>query len=266
MTDQSYLPSLTQAGLTPQQAAVYETLVKMGATPARKLALESKLSRPLAYKVLDELIEQGLVEKQDKPGAVAKFLAAHPLKLKEIADKRFEAAQTAKIALDGAMGKLISDFNLQSGKPGVRFFEGREGVKEVLWDTLTSKERLRSYADIEAIAKYARDINTEYVNARKKYDVKKDMIVLDTPGSRQFLGARYPEIIDIRLIKMEEAPFQSVMHIYDNKISYITLGESQMIGVIISDPRIYVTHRYLFDFAWRQATPYAASESSSNAA
>ncbi|HEY4520930.1 MAG TPA: hypothetical protein VJL57_00845 [Candidatus Paceibacterota bacterium] len=78
---------------------------------------------------MDELISLGLVEKHEAPRSVARFAAAHPLKLKEIAENRFEQAQNAKMAVDGTLSKLISDFNLQSGKPGVRFFEGVEGVR-----------------------------------------------------------------------------------------------------------------------------------------
>ena len=263
-TQATYIQSLTQAGLSIHQSTIYEVLIKLGALPASKIALEARLSRPLAYKVLDDLVAIGLVEKVEKLGSVARFAAVHPLKLKEIADKRFEAAQNAKLALEGAIGKLISDFNLQSGKPGVQFFEGIEGVREVLWDTLSSKEELRSIADIEAIAQYIRELNYEYVAERDRRHITKRLIVLDTPGSRAYLGTRAPDTTGLRLIKAETEPFQSIMHIYDNKISYITLSKDRYIGIIISDPHLFVTHRYLFEFMWLRAELYHAARESSN--
>src|SRR4051812_9749020 len=117
MAELNYQESLRQAGLAKDQAAIYEALVKRGPSPASDIALSAGLGRPLAYKVLDELIEIGLVEKKDEPKKVAKFIPVHPLKLKEIADKRLDSAQNAKTALEGTLSKLISDFNLQSGKP-----------------------------------------------------------------------------------------------------------------------------------------------------
>ena len=249
-----YEQSLQQSGLTKDQAAVYEILIQNGPQPARAVYQKSPLSRPLAYKVLDELIALGLVEKNDPPGKVSRFSAAHPLKLKEIADKRFEAAQGAKAAIEGTLGKLISDFNLQSGKPGVRFFEGLEGIKEVLDDSLTAKTEIYSYADLESIEKYISDINKKYVRDRERLNIKKKGIVLDTPFARTFLKNYAPGVTETKLIARDMSAFHTVMQIYDGKISYITLAEENLIGVIIADQRIYEMHRDLFLHLW-DSTP-----------
>src|SRR3989344_7488484 len=250
----TYRQSLTQAGLTAHQAAIYEVLVQKGALPASKLAFEAKLSRPLAYKVLDELISLGLVEKHEAPRSVARFAAAHPLKLKEIADKRFAAAESAKSAVEGTLGKLISDFNLQSGKPGVRFFEGVEGIQAVLDDSLTAQTEIYSYADLESIEKYISDINKKYVRERERKQIQKKGIVVDTPFARNFLKNYAPGVTETKLIARDMSAFHTVMQIYDGKISYITLSEENLIAVIIADPRIYEMHRELFLHTWN-ATP-----------
>jgi len=57
MADLAYQESLKQAGLGKDQAAIYEALVKMGPSPASDIAFSAGIGRPLAYKVLDELIE-----------------------------------------------------------------------------------------------------------------------------------------------------------------------------------------------------------------
>ena len=249
-----YEESLQQTGLSKDQAAVYEVLIQNGPQPARAVHQKSTLSRPLAYKVLDELIALGLAEKNDPPGKVSRFSAAHPLKLKEIADKRFEAAQGAKAAVEGTLGKLISDFNLQSGKPGVRFFEGVDGIREVLDDSLTATTEIYSYADLESIEKYISDINKKYVRDREKKQIKKKGIVVDTPFARTFLKNYAPGVTETKLIERDMSAFHAVMQIYDGKISYITLSEENLIVVIIADPRIYEMHRELFLHTWN-ATP-----------
>jgi len=253
-----YQQSLTQAGLTSHQAAVYEALIKNGALPARTVGLKSGLSRPLAYKILDELEALGLAEKHEKPRAVAKFAAAHPLKLKEIADKRFEAAQGAKQAMEGTLGKLISDFNLQSGKPGVQFFEGLEGIKKVLDDSLTSTETIYAYSDLAAIAGHIPDINKAYVAERMRRNINKRGLVPDTPENRAFMTGykdKTLEMTETRFLPLDKAPFSTVMQIYDNKVSYSVLGEKQFIGVIIADPHVYKMHRILYDYLWSITPP-----------
>src|SRR3989338_8107857 len=253
-TSTEYRASLAEAGLTAHQAAVYETLIKNGSLPARAVGLKAGMSRPLAYKVLDELEAVGLVEKQEKPRAVSRFSAAHPLKIKEIGDRRFEAAQGAKAAIEGTLGKLISDFNLQSGKSGVRFFEGLEGIQAVLDDSLTSQTEIYSYADLESIEKYISDINKKYVRERERKQIKKKGIVVDTPFARNFLKNYAPGVTETKLIVRDMSAFHTVMQMYDSKISYITLSDENLIGVIIADPRIYEMHRELFLHTWN-ATP-----------
>jgi sugar-specific transcriptional regulator TrmB len=251
--------SLVQAGLTPEQAGFYEALVASGPLPASKIAQKAHISRTLGYKVLGELEALGLVIKDDQPGKVALFTAAHPLKLKEVAEKRLEQAKDAKAALEGTLGKLISTFNLAGGRPGIEFYEGLPGVQQVLEDSLTAQSEIYTYADIESIEKYISDINKEYVRDREKLGIRKKGIALDTPFARKFLEGYAPSVTEMKLIKYDVPSFHTVMQIYDGKISYITLSEQNLIGVIIADQRIYEMHRDLFLYMWNTTPELSAA-------
>jgi sugar-specific transcriptional regulator TrmB len=248
----SYLASLSQAGLTYTQAKIYELLLKNGPLKAGKIHQKTDLKRGLVYKVLEELVDLGMVNKKE-PGKVAIFEAEHPAKLKDLAEKQEQKAKTAQLVLDGLLGQMISEFNLVSGRPGVQFFEGKEGIKRVLEDSLTSRTEIYSYADIDAINKYINDLNMDYVAKREKLKLKKKGIFLDTPETRRLLAGYHTDITESRVIKHSGTPFATVMQIYDNKISYITLTRERMIGVIVEDPLIYHMHLYLFEYMWSTA-------------
>jgi len=250
-----YEQTLARAGLTGDQAKVYEILLKHGVLPAGKASTYAGLKRGLTYKILGELETLGLVAKHEKSGAVARFEAAHPLKLKDLADQKAREAEDAHVALEGVLGTLVSDFNLASGKPGIQFFEGLGGVKKVLDDSLTSKTEIYSYADIEAIVKYIDTINTAYAAKREKLGIKKRGIFLDTPFARKYLADYHAAVTETRFIHYDAPPFQTIMQIYDGKISYITLQPQKMIGVIIADQHIYEMHKYLFEYLWGTASP-----------
>lgn len=130
-TQISYSNTLTQAGLALDQATIYELLIQNGAMPAGKISQKTPLKRGLVYKVLDELIAMGLVLKKDVPGKVALFEPAHPLKLKELAEKKEEQAKNSQLALGGILERLVLDFNAISGKPGVSYYEGVGGIEKV---------------------------------------------------------------------------------------------------------------------------------------
>ncbi len=256
MTALEYTQALTETGLTTEQAVLYELLLKLGESPASSLskAVPSaySLSRPLVYKVLEELITLDLAEKNDPAGKVASFTAKHPVAISKAIDQKKEQIERTKQQFLATSGKLSSLFNLSVGKPGVQFYEGKDGVWEVLMDSLTASEEILTYADLEAIAKYIPELNAEYSTMREDQDVKKRGLVIDSPEARKFLKSYDGKVTNTKLITATEGvvPFQTIMQIYDNKVSYVTLTSEYLVGIIITDQFIANTHKYLFESLW----------------
>jgi len=251
---------LIDAGLSPDQAVIYELLVRLGTKPAsdltKSLPATHLLSRPQVYKVLDELIAKGLVEKRDLPGKVATFAITHPDALaksltqnKVKFDEQYERASKT-------IPQLTSLFNLTAGKPGVQYFEGKDGLWQVLEDTLTAKEEILTYADVEAINQFIPELNAEYVALREDKNVKKRGLVVDSPAARKFLASYTGHVTTTKLIPRTAAlgVFQTIIQIYDNKVSYMTMSEHHLIGIIITDQFIANTHKFLFESMWQVAS------------
>jgi len=247
-----YTNALINAGLENDQAVVYEALLRGGEQQASKVAKEVPLSRPLVYKILEELIELDLAEKKHAEGSIATFSPKHPVGIVKAIDARKAEIERTKESFEAISGSLASLFNLSSGKPGVQFFEGENGVWEVLMDSLTATEEILAYSDLDAIARYIPELNTKYAALRESRKVKKRALVIDSPETRKFLRSYDPTFTTQKLITSQgETPaFQTTMQIYNSKVSYITLTETYLVGVIITDPNIASTHRYLFESLW----------------
>ena len=247
-------PQLEQSGLTKNQALVYEALLKTGAAPAREILAAIPLKRGLAYKVLDELSGLGLVNKKDEPGKITVFEPAHPSKLKEIAETKEKQAQNAQIALDGILGQLSSDFNLSAGKPGVRFYEGVEGVKKVLLDTLTSNPDKKLYV-LSGFASYADvllDWNTKhYAPLRKRLGIHEQVIVPNDARALELLkNYKANEITEFLFIDHNLFPFSTEINIYNNKVSFVTFSAQFNVGIIVDNKEIHDTMRAIFALTW----------------
>lgn len=260
MIQLEYTKEITAAGFGLEQAVIYEVLLKIGESPASAITKEIPaniaISRPLTYKVLEELISLDLVEKHDYKGKIATFIAKHPIAISKAIDREKEKIIHIKEQFTGTSGKLSSIFNLTSGKPGVQFYEGTEGVWEVLMDSLTSTEEILSYADLGAIEKYIPEMNAEYSAMREEKKVKKRGLVIDSPEARKFLSTYDGAVTSTKLIKSTEtvASFQTIVQIYDQKVSYITLTDKYFVGVIITDQHIANTQKYLFKSMWDNST------------
>jgi sugar-specific transcriptional regulator TrmB len=259
METNTYEQHLIQAGLSREQALVYGSLVASGASLASDTARRAGISRTLTYKVLGELSDLGLVEKRDQPGKVATFVAAHPLKLKELIEKRQQEAKDALTALEGVLGPMTSEYNIAGGKPGIEFFEGMDGIAQVLDDTLSAKEVIYTYADLKAIDDVYRELNKEYLEKRKRRHIEKQGILADTPFTRTMLASYDTSVTDSRLIKYKNEPSKTVIQMYDGKTSYIVMDRAEPVSMIVHDAHVTEAHRAIFEALWNYAVPFSAS-------
>lgn len=244
---------LTRLGLSAKEAAVYSALLERGSASPTEIAKATGLNRTTCYVIFKKLEGLGLVSRPaDKKKIV--FELEHPNKISELIGGEKESVFEKERALADLLPEIVSRYNLNRGKPGVRFFEGKDGITEAIFDSLTTKDVIYSYIDNEAVNAYAADINAAYVKKRAKLGIKKKMLTLDRPYIHAHAKSFNPAITEVRVIPGESL-FYTAVQIYDNKVSYVTLREGKMIGVIIEDPDISLMHKMLFEYMWERATP-----------
>lgn len=239
----------TRLGLSDGEAAIYQNLLDNGEGTAAALAERTGIKRTLIYHLIKGLETQGLAESFEK-NKITHFRPSPPAKLEELFFQKKRELEAVSGSLSETLPALTSQYRLVTRRPAVGYYEGKEGIKKVLEDSLTARSEIYSYADLEAIEKYIADVNRSYVQKREKLGIKKKGIVLDTPFAREFLKDYHPTVTETKLIASDAVPFRTIMQIYDGKISYITPAEDRMIGVIIEDAHIYAMHKLLFEYLW----------------
>lgn len=245
-----YTQILTQAGLSEKEAFLYGKMLQTGPITVGKLLKQAPYKRGDLYNILYSLRDKGLAVEEIKEGLLT-FALAEPAKLEELIRSREDQLEASRKAVSSLLPELQSLYNLSLQRPGVRFFEGKEGIWKVLEDSLTSKTEIYSITDIDSIIKHIGDLNEKYAKKRSRLQIKKRGLVLDTPFARDYLRGYLREITETKLIAPNAGVlFESIMQIYDTKVSYITLSEKNMIGVIIEDPIINRMHRILFETLW----------------
>lgn len=252
-----YQDILKQIGLTEGEITVYEFLLKKGEIPAGEVIKNTTLKRGNAYNILYSLEKRGLVERVDR-GKKALFRVSHPSSLIDFINQESRQLEDAQLKLGAVLPEIVSEYNLVLNKPGIKFYEGEEGIKKVLADTLTAKDVIYTYADIEAVIKYTEQINKEYIKKRDKLQINKKVITIDSPFARNFFKNYHKDITDTRFIDHEAYPFSSVMQIYDNHVAYISLSKDAYVAMLISDKNIYHMQKSLFKYNWKYAKTYDA--------
>lgn len=250
--NQSIITALTELGLGQNEAILYEILLKNPDATIPTLTKNSQFTRTMLYYVLNHLISLELAT-SGKIGKKTIYNAAPPEKLDEfLADQEKELFRQ-KNTLKQVMGDLGSVYRLAHNKPGVRFFEGIDGIRKALKDCLTAKETVYTFSDSESLDKYAREVNEEHIKDRIKFKIKKHILVIDSPFTRSQEYKRKKEsegLTQVKFLPNGMPSFHTSVQIYDNKVTFLTLREKNIIGFILTDPDIYLFQRNLFELLW----------------
>jgi len=246
----------TQLGLDAKETTIYLKLLEFGATRASTLAYHLNLPRTTVQNILLRLEREKLVTKA-RTKNIFLFSAIHPENLPQIVavkqrevDAKYNSLREEFQRYTPELLKMMKSYQ---GIPNVRFFTGREAVRTVLFDTLTSKTELKDFANIDAMFQHVQGINDEYVAEREKTSVTKRSLLLDTPFARQVYesGKYSPKSHKgYKWIPSALYPFSLEMNIYDGKVSYITYAEDDFIGVIIENEHIYKMHESMWKLIW----------------
>ena len=251
MDTPKYQEILEKLGLNKNEAQIYELLLENGPKGMKSILFSTQLKRGNAYYHLDSLKTKGLIETQEEHGRT-KFIAKSPEQLELLLAKQKAAISAAQEEFGKTLPALRSLFQLAAIKPDVKFYEGLEGIIQVANDSLTSSTDIYSYIDNEAVNKYYPELNKEYVQQRTKAEINKKMITIDSPYIRERVKSFNKNTTQVRVIPAA-AGFATVMQIYDNKVSYISMPDKKIIGLIIEHPAIYQMHKTLFEALWQTA-------------
>lgn len=246
------LTHLEYLGLTAGEIKVFQALLENGELSATKLVEKSGLKKGDCYNKAYDLVQKGFVVEYDKQKK-KHFKLLDPRKLEEAATVQYQTALQAKREVEAVLPNILSTYALTYHRPGIVMFEGEEAQRRILEDSLTAEEDILQYVDLDIVLHHYPDLNAQYAKRRMQLKKKKRIIVSDNELSRSYAAKVQPEITDVRLINYPLPKFATVMQIYNNKTSYLTLKADGMIGVIIEDALIAQMHRALFEFTWQQA-------------
>lgn len=244
---------LKQAGLSEEQAITYEALLDKGPQKASTLSVWTGIKRSLTYKVLEQLENMGLVEKKGGTGTVAVFYPAHPSILLDKIDRDKKNLDLAKEVVSLGIGNLSSKYNLLTGKPNIRFFEGEDSVSNITGDFPKVEKEIRQIIDISNALKEFKDETINYLNKRIKLGIHKKMILPDTEENRKYIESG-SEMTEFRLLP-KNTVIPTSFQMYENKVTILTLNKEKKIGLIIEDKEIATGMQNIFDALWDLSKP-----------
>lgn len=247
---------LTELGLQKLEIEVFLASLQAGSAPASVIAGIAGLNRITVYEVLKRLSKKGFIKIRAKQGSKVKYFI--PEDLSEIKVRLESRARHLEESI-GQIGDIKDEFKalyrLSEKKPIVLFYEGREGVKSVLNDTLMQKPKeLLSFASAEWVNTVFHDEGflKEYWSNRVAKGIPCRCIVPETSDAMNFFTKERneKEMREPRFLSPELYDFRNEIDIYNDTVSIISLLKGSEHSIIIRSKSIADSMRALFNSLW----------------
>lgn len=257
-----YSKTLKESGLKDKEAVIYDILLESGTLPVLEIIKKSGLKRGIVYKTLYDLQGKGLTT-QEVIKKKLHFRAEHPYKLSELVEQQLKEAQNHQLSLQTYLPQLISAFKTTDNKPGVKIYEGVNGIKEVYNDTLKEGKEIWAILQTSEIESKIYDfLNHTYTKKRAAANIWAKVIVAENTKKEDtktelYIRKNALEKRETRIVPKEKFPIGIEVDIYGSKVAFINYHkDGDLVGIIVQNDLIANTMRAMFTLAWEKAGDY----------
>lgn len=236
---------LENLGLSQAESAIYLAGLELGKSLPKHLAQKAKVNRSLLYKLLPNLIKQGLMS-ETVLGKRRYLIAEDPQNL--LNRKQAEIDQ-----LESIIPELRLLLATASNKPKIVFYEGLEGIKKLYFDNLKEKLPILEFVSIKKIhPEIEFHSSNYYIPQRIKRKIPIKILVSgQAKSSRIKLVTDVYALREVKLLDENLYPIPLDCYIYGDNVSFaLYRKDTEPIGIIIRSKEIATTLRSLFNFIW----------------
>jgi sugar-specific transcriptional regulator TrmB len=247
---------LASLNLNPNEIDVYLTALQIGSAPASILARRTKMTRSTAKYTCKQLHKKGLFTTIQKNKTFI-YTAEPPDKLLFLIKQQIEDIKHKETQVNRILGELKNLQNPYATLPQVRFYEGVDGIIEMLEDVLGESKPIYGTLSLEEekdfdpkLWKYFSEV---YILRRKQKKQPARFLFTDTAATRDY-QKKDADMNRISLLLPEDLyPFDMCTQIYGEKVAFYSYKKFDMTGVLIQNAFINQNMMALFRAAWNFA-------------
>lgn len=238
---------LMQNGFTQKEAKVYIATLEGGEIPVSHIAQKSHLKRTTVYDILEILKERGAVSIVKRRG-IYTVSALPPQNLID----RFKRSATLA---EGILPQLLELAYSSPLKPRMRFYEGIDGLKEILLEMSYSRIQTVGFTDYARMPKEMFSfIRKTIVPNRRERNNAIRLIVPDNERNREVQKEDLIHHGQHRLVDFPlDAPHIEILLYDSSKTAFLSFEPKELFGVVLDSPAIHATLHNIFELVWIQA-------------
>jgi len=230
-------------GLEEHESGIYVALLSLGGSNVTEVSKKSGVKRTTAYYYLEALIERGLLYKSVK-GKRTHYFPVDPKELPRL------IAAKEKIIFQ-TLPYLSELYEKSFVRPIVRFYEGREGIKNLYREILDTHQTIYSVFSPQSFYKtFTESENHEFLMLVKENGAELHNLV--EIGQYSKLILRRQEYKSFVKSKPLPEGFTSSTDLLVTKNKVVHISFDKLVGTLVEDEAIANLQRNFFKFLWRQ--------------
>lgn len=246
---QKYLASL---GMTSEAAKIYIALYEHGETTPLLLSRFTGINRTKVYRTIEEMKAKKLVS-EEIGEHTTKISPAPADQLAQIV--KAKQMKVAQITRDfGEIEQQLNQLALsQSAETRVRYYRGKSGIEQMVWNVLKAKHEVVGYTFRDLSEYVGEKFMGEFVSEFKRRNLQMRDIYGDEYKENNKVQYAWGEHVKSRYLPRTILAIPHQMDIYDEVVSFYSWNGSEVWGTEIYNTKVAQMQKQLFELAWEKA-------------
>lgn len=248
----SYLETL---GIDPQGAKLYKTLAAKGPQTLLQISRETRIERTKLYRSIEHWVGQGIIE-EELSHKTKLFRAASVERVRLLVMQK-KASIDALAGSFSAFSDQIASLQQDVVSTKVLHYKGREGARQMLWNSMRAKDELLSYVCRNWQEAVGQTFFNNWVGEFRKMGIKNRELrhpnFLATIDESKLLYADLGPTYQWRNIPVSSVNITHSMDIYNDVVGISYWNGDDMFGVEMYNEHIAAMQKSIFNHYWRLA-------------
>lgn len=253
--DEQIIKSIEDLGLSQKESRVYLANLALGPATVQQIADRSGIKRVTTYVILESLANLGLAS-QTAQGRKTYFNAEDPVALRRLLEKKEQEVKEQRESFNDLLPQLKTIRSLPKEAPGVRFYEGAEGIKSIMssfYEAHPETKETRGITNLDQLYSFFPEFENAGGNpTRVKAKVKSRVIYTTKKGP--ILKEHDKKMNrESRFVPLDKYPISGDWSMVGNHIVMLSFTGTRPIGVTINSEELAKGMMAFFDLAWESA-------------
>lgn len=247
--------SLEKLGASKAEINLYLLSLKLGPTSVAILANSLHVSRPQAYKLIDELEKRGLADFKQRKKFSRNFMVESPSKLQELLRKQQTSIAHTDQRLSFIMPDLLTTYTQGELPSTVRILQGKEQFLKAFFqcaeDSAHGEIRILGSAD-DFIQFVTWAENRRWIATRQRLNTRLLALLFPGEDAQKLKNSDQEELRETRFFQGVQ-PFSTLIMMAANKT--ILWQPHAPMAILIEDQYLMQMYRNIFQLLWEQNAP-----------